>query len=294
MHAPTPNQDGALQVQDVVWADLTFILPQDEKPYFESSALTGDQPKVFFNTEDLVVPINDMRPLAHELSVDCHGFELMTFATAVDDLYDDDAIAGVYEAELITLLKAHLGADRAAVFDHTRRSDGVAGAANADGLRGPASRVHVDYTPRSGPQRAKNCLGEDEVGRILGSGGRISQINVWRPINGPVRRTPLAVADASSVAWEELIATDQRFPDRTGEIFQLAHGNGQRWFWAPNMADDEVLLIKGWDSLDDGRARFTPHGAFKLPGQDNNEDIGTPPRESIEARCFLVYEANTV
>ncbi|MFP6707403.1 MAG: CmcJ/NvfI family oxidoreductase [Alphaproteobacteria bacterium] len=294
MHAPTPNQDGALQVQDVVWADLTFILPQDEKPYFESSALTGDQPKVFFNTEDLVVPINDMRPLAHELSVDCHGFELMTFATAVDDLYDDDAIAGVYEAELITLLKAHLGADRAAVFDHTRRSDGVAGAANADGLRGPASRVHVDYTPRSGPQRAKDCLGEDEVDRILGSGGRISQINVWRPINGPVRRTPLAVADASSVAWEELIATDQRFPDRTGEIFQLAHGNGQRWFWAPNMADDEVLLIKGWDSLDDGRARFTPHGAFKLPGQDNNEDIGTPPRESIEARCFLVYEANTV
>ena len=294
MHAPTSNQDGALQVQDVVWADLTFILPQDEKPYFESSALTGDQPKVFFNTEDLVVPINDMRPLAHELSVDCHGFELMTFATAVDDLYDDDAIAGVYEAELITLLKAHLGADRAAVFDHTRRSDGVAGAANADGLRGPASRVHVDYTPRSGPQRAKDCLGEDEVDRILGSGGRISQINVWRPINGPVRRTPLAVADASSVAWEELIATDQRFPDRTGEIFQLAHGNGQRWFWAPNMADDEVLLIKGWDSLDDGRARFTPHGAFKLPGQDNNEDIGTPPRESIEARCFLVYEANTV
>ena len=293
MHAPSPSQDRALKGQAAVKAELTFIVPQDEKPYFKSSALTGDQPKVFFKTEDLVVTINDMRPLVHELSVDRHGFELMTFATAVDDLYDDEAIAGVYEAELITLLKARLGADRAAVFDHTRRSDGAAGAANADGLRGPASRVHVDYTPRSGPQRAKDRLGEDEVDRILGSGGRISQINVWRPINGPVRRTPLAVADASSVAWEELIATDQRFPDRTGEIFQLAHGDGQRWFWAPDMADDEVLLIKGWDSLDDGRARFTPHGAFKLPGQENNEDIGAPPRESIEARCFLVYEANT-
>ena len=33
------------------------------------------------------------------------------------------------------------------------------GAANPDGFRGPATRVHVDYTPKSGPQRAKDSLG---------------------------------------------------------------------------------------------------------------------------------------
>ncbi|MBT6428531.1 MAG: methyltransferase, partial [Rhodospirillaceae bacterium] len=74
-------------------------------------------------------------------------------------------------------------------------------------------------------------------------------------------------------------------PDRIGEIYQLAHGPAQQWYWAPEMDRDEVLLIKGWDSLDDGRAQFTPHGAFSLPDQDP----AAPPRESIEVRAYLIF-----
>ena len=95
---------------------------------------------------------------------------------------------------------AATGASRVVVFDATRRSDG-GGAKNRDGLRGPASRVHVDYTEKSGPQRVKDLLGEDEAARLAASGARIVQINVWRPIRGPVERSPLALADAASVAW---------------------------------------------------------------------------------------------
>jgi hypothetical protein len=47
-----------------------------------------------------------------------------------------------------------------------------------------------------------------------------------------------------------------------------------------------VLLIKGWDSLDDGRARFTPHGAFQTPETREN----APARESIEVRTLVVIE----
>ena len=32
------------------------------------------------------------------------------------------------------------------------------------------------------------------------------------------------------------------------------------------MTVDEVVLIKGWDSLEDGRTRFTPHGAIRAAG----------------------------
>ncbi len=269
-----------------VRAPLNFIVPQDDKPSFHSSALTGGLPKVFFETEDRLVTIRDMRPLADSLSLDRQGFELRHHKTAVDDLYDDAAVEAVYEPELEVLLKEATGADRVAIFDHTRRSDSADGAANPDGLRGPASRVHVDYTVASGPVRAADALGAEEVDRILGTGGRIVQINVWRPITGPVQRTPLALADAASVKTDELVATDQVFPDRVGEIYQLAHGSGQRWYWAPRMERDEVLLIKSWDSLDDGRARFTPHGAFPL--SDQNPDA--PARESIETRTYLVFE----
>ena len=284
-HEPLAPLADTTKANDVRGA-LTFIVPQETKPCFESSALTGGEPKVHFETEVHHVDVRDMRQVADLLSLDRQGFLLVRHETAVADLYDDKAIAGVYDRELEALLTALTGADRVAVFDHTRRSDSAEGAANPDGFRGPASRVHVDYTVDSGPKRAADVLGADEMDRVLSAGGRIVQINVWRPIRGPVLRTPIALADAGSVRPDELIATDQVFPDRVGEIYQLAHASDQRWYWAPRMERDEVLLIKGWDSLDDGRARFTPHGAFQLEEQESD----APPRESIEVRTYLVFE----
>ena len=266
-------------------AALTFITPSDTKPVFESSAITGGAPRVLFDTERHTVAIHDMRPLADAFSLDREGFELLHHRS-VADLYDDDAVEKVYYPEIEALLRSVTGASRVVIFDATRRSDAGAGAKNRDGLRGPASRVHVDYTAKSGPQRVKDLMGEAEAARLAASGARIIQINVWRPIRGPVQRSPLALADASSVAPEDLVATDQVFPDRVGEIYHLAHNPSQRWYYAPLMTPDEVLLIKGWDSRDDGRARFTPHGAFDLP--DTPKDAA--PRESIEVRTLVVIE----
>ncbi|MCH9675467.1 MAG: methyltransferase [Gammaproteobacteria bacterium] len=264
---------------------LTFIVPQESKPYFESSALTGGDSKAYFETEAREVTIRDMRALP-AASIDKEGFELVPHQSAVTDFYNDRSLKDVYEQELATLLTDRFGASRVAVFDHTRRSDAPEGAANPDGPRGPATRVHVDYTVVSGPKRAADALGQEEVTRILDGGGRIMQVNVWRPIVGPVRRTPLALADASSIAASELTATDQIFPDRIGEIYQIAYGPDQKWYWVPNMDRDEVLLIKGWDSLDDGRAMFTPHGAFELP----NQSPDAPARQSIEVRTYVIFE----
>jgi hypothetical protein len=283
--ATTPTTE--VRTSTDVRAALTFITPSDTKPAFQSSAYTGGAPRVFFDTERHTVEIHDMRPLAGALSLDREGFELLRHETAVGDLYDDDAIENVYSPEIDTLLRSVTGASRVIIFDVTRRSDSGAGAKNRDGLRGPASRVHVDYTEKSGPQRLEDLLGEAEAARLAASGARIVQINVWRPIRGPVERSPLALADASSVRAEDLIATDQVFPDRVGEIYHLTHHPVQRWYYAPLMTPDEVLLIKGWDSQDDGRARFTPHGAFDLPDTPKN----AAPRESIEVRTLLVIEA---
>ncbi len=269
-----------------VRAPLNFILPQKDKPVLESAALTGGAPRELFATEAREVEIQDLRAAADSLSLDREGFVLRHVPTAVGDLYDDQAVEGAYYAEIEALLKRELGASWVAIFDATRRSDGGPGAANRDGARGPAGRIHVDYTAASGPRRAADVLGESEVARLLAGGARIVQVNVWRPIRGPVQRAPLALADAASVRPEALVATDQVFPGRVGEIYHLAQEPGQRWYYAPEMTRDEVLLIKGWDSLDDGRARFTPHSAFALPQQRAD----APPRESIEVRTFAVID----
>ncbi|MGI9411422.1 MAG: CmcJ/NvfI family oxidoreductase [Hyphomicrobiaceae bacterium] len=280
--ATAPNR----RPTNAVRGALTFIVPQEKKPEFHSSALTGGDPKVFFEVEERFVDIADMRERADEFTVEHEGFELVRSETAVADLYDDDAVQTTYYREIEELLLERFGASRVVIFDATRRSDGGEGAANPDGRRGPARRVHVDYTAKSGPQRVSDVLGEDEAKRLQSYGARIVQVNVWRPISGPIKRAPLALADASSVGRDELVATDQVFPDRVGEIYHLAHAPTQKWYFAPDMTPDEIILIKGWDSLEDGRAQYTPHGAFELA--DTTPD--TPARESIEVRTLVIIE----
>lgn len=285
MGTTTLDRPAAAADRTVV-AELTFIRPQAEKPVIHSQALTGGPTRFFFEVESHAVPVHDLRPHAGRFTLDREGFAFRRQPTAVADLNDDAAVEGHYYEEICELLTRELGASRVAIFDATRRSDAGAGAANRDGARGPASRIHVDYTATSGPQRARDTLGDREVDDLLKRGARIVQVNVWRPIRGPVLRSPLALVDASTVDPSELHATDQVFPDRVGEIYHLSHDPAQAWYYAPEMTSDEVLLIKGWDSLEDGRARFTPHAAFALPDQDET----APPRESIEVRTFVIIE----
>ncbi|PPR31584.1 MAG: hypothetical protein CFH32_00002 [Alphaproteobacteria bacterium MarineAlpha9_Bin2] len=270
--------------------DLKFVVSQNSKPYFESSALTGTVPKIYFKTEIKSVDIQDIRSevLTEKFSIDKNGFELLTHETKVKDLYDDARIQGEYTSELKDFLIKLTGADGVEVFDYTRRSDGKIGAKNPDGVRGPADRVHIDYTAHSGPKRAIEILGIEKYNKVLESGGRVVQLNVWRPINGPVKRSPIAFADASSIARENLVATDQIFYDRVGEIYHILHSDEQRWKWVSLMDDNEILLLKGWDTLNDGRAIYTPHGSFILPDQKDSD----PPRESIEARVFFYFFGN--
>jgi len=280
----TTKKRADLERAGEVVASLTFITPQKTKPTFYSQAYTGGAPKFLFEVEQHAVPIADMRASAEQFTLDQHGFALRSAPTVTDDLYDDNAVRQSYHAEVVALLRRELGAREVAIFDVTRRSDAGGGAANQDGKRGAATRIHVDYTADSAPKRARDVFGEARFSELVAEGARIVQVNVWRPIRGPVRRSPLALADASTIAPADLVATDQVFPDRVGEIYHLTYDGRQRWYFAPEMTPDEVLLIKGWDSLDDGRAMFTPHTAFALPDQDDR----TPARESIEVRTFAV------
>ena len=269
-----------------VFAKLKFIIPQDKKPTYKSSALTGGAPEVFFQTEYRSVNIKDIRSVYNFFSLETNGFSLLKNKTNVKNFYDDDAIETTYKDEIEILLQKTTGAKEVFIFDYTRRSDSNdGGAENPDGKREPADRVHVDYTETSGPKRAIEIIGKNKFEECVKKKYRISQINVWRPIAGPVKRSPIAFADALSISSNDLVATDQIFPDRIGEIYHLLHSDLHKWFWVSNMNIDEVLLLKGWDSLDDGRARYTPHGSFKLP---NHADC-LSPRESIEVRAFLVY-----
>jgi hypothetical protein len=240
-------------------------------------------PKMSATYEPHDIVIRSLRPIASSISLDAEGFRLLSHRSNVRDFYSDDEVRGAHYAEVEKLVAEATGAVRIVVFDHTvRRRLENAQDGTSRPRREPVPRVHNDYTAKSGPQRVRDLL-PDEAERLLRR--RFSIINVWRPIRGPLEDAPLALCDARSIAAEDLVATDLLYEDRTGEIYNVRHNPAHRWFYAPRMSRDEVLLFRCYDSAEDGRARFVPHAAFEDPTAPRT----AIPRESIELRMLVFY-----
>src|SRR5262249_5181934 len=196
------------------------------------------------------VVIRNARPTLAQFALDVEGFGLVRQPSKVGDFYDEAEVKHAYYAEAERILEEVTGADRVFIFDHTLRRRVPGAEDRRSGVpRQPVPRVHVDHTERSGPQRVRDLF-PDEAERLLR--GRVQTINLWRPIRGPLEDMPLAVCDARSVSPEELVASDLVYRDRTGETYAVLFHPRHRWFYVPRMQTDEVLLLKCYDSLNDG------------------------------------------
>jgi hypothetical protein len=227
------------------------------------------------------VTIDDGRALAGELSLDRNGFVLVRHPTAVRDFFDAAGLKAVYYPEVERLVREQSGASRVVVFDHTLRS-GDEGEREARLIREPVLSAHNDYTEWSGPQRVRDLLPAEAESLLQ---GRFAIIQVWRAINQPIRANPLALADARSIAPGDLLVSERRYPDRVGQTYRLKYNPAHRWFYFPQLARDEAIVFKVYDSATDGRARFTPHTSFADPATPS----GAPPRQSIEARVLAFF-----
>ena len=233
------------------------------------------------NSEAHRVTIRNGRPLAADFVFEREGFRFVPSRSQVKDFFDDTEVRRVYDPECEALIKQVSGAKRVVVFDHTLRT------ANDDDrvakkIRDVVSRVHNDYTEWSGPQRVRDIMG-GEAEALLD--GRFAIIQVWRPINHPVESHPLAICDARTIKPEHLVVNERRYQDRTGQTFAITHDPGERWYWFPHMRPDEALVFKTYESVKDGRARWTAHTAFEDPTSPPH----ARPRESIEIRTLAFF-----
>lgn len=269
---------------EVVEAPVKYLADAAAVPVYVASVGGGDATLHKGNYVMQTVAIHDGRARPEPFSLDREGFALVTQASAVQDFYDDAQIAAVYDAEVKALLRNETGAARVEIFDHTRRAASLE-VQKARQIREPASIIHNDYTARSGPRRLRDHFAETpgEAEALLQR--RFAIVNVWRSIRGVVRTAPLALCDAASVAPEDLVSVERRARDRIGEIQQALYSPAHRWYCFPEMGPGEALLIKTYDSAEDGRARFTIHTSF----EDPRAPADAPPRESLETRCFVFF-----
>ncbi len=271
----------ALADQKSVVAPLNFLVPMAEKPVAYNYEPPPGVPQRTGRGEEHWVRIRDARPLIGRLSLDKEGFVLLRHQTAMTNFYNEEEIKSVYYPECERVMREATGAVRVVAFDHIVRNAAVA-AIKGSAIKMPAKRVHNDYTAWSSPQRVRDLMGA-EAEELLEN--RFAIINLWRPIRGPLLESPLALCDAESLAEENLIANDLKYPDRTGETYSITYNPDQRYYYFPKMQPDEAVLIRCFDSALKGPHRFSAHTGF----DDPESPADAPPRESIEVRTLVFF-----
>jgi hypothetical protein len=275
----------AAQTENVVSvaASLNYLIDTGEKPVSASTAPGGARVTTHTGKyESRSVTINNGRLSRESFSLEREGFVLVNHETKLTNFYDEEEVRTIYYPEMERLVKQMTGASKVLIFDHTLRAADDATREEKQ-IGGPVRNVHNDYTEWSGPQRVRDLLPAEEAAERLQN--RFAVIQIWRPIRKPVESSPLAIADARSLATKNLIATERRYPDRIGEIYHITFNPDHRWFYFPNMQTNEALVFKTYDSATDGRARWTAHAAFDDPASASD----APPRESIEIRTLAFF-----
>jgi hypothetical protein len=268
-----------------VEATLSYQAPTAERPVTYQYQPPPGIPQTTRKSDPHIVQIHNAKPFTNEFTLDRNGFCLIRHLTAVSDFYDEKQVRDIYYPEMEELLRQLTGAARTTVFDHIVRSVPVL-KQGGKGVKPPATSVHNDYTLKSAPQRVRDLLPADEAEALLRK--RFAIINVWRPIRAPLRDAPIAVCDARTISTEDFIPADLKYPDRNGEVYVVRYNPKHRWYYFPQMLADEALLLKCYDSADDGRARFTAHAAFVDPTTPPHD----PGRESIEVRALVFSRRN--
>ena len=276
------SQAAELDVEpDTIEATLNYIVDDGSKVFTIVAAPGGSDTRSGGTPDPHRVAIHNGRPFAERFALERNGFRFVRHDTKVKDFYDEDEIARVYYPEMVELIKAESGAKRVVVFDHTLRT-ADSEMRESKKIRDVVSRVHNDYTEWSAPQRVRDIL-PDEAEELLQR--RFAIIQTWRPIRHPVETNPLAMADAQTLAPDDMIVSERRAPGRIGQTYAIRYNPAHKWYWFPRMRREEAYVFKVFDSMKDGRARWTAHTAFEDPTTPPN----ARPRESIEIRTMAFF-----
>lgn len=284
MNEPSTMGEGA--PAGAVHAEIDFLAPAEDRrrPFSYGYEPGSDEapPTAAFAAHR--VEIRNIRAESRRLSLDEQGATLIEHRSRVQDFYDNRELAAVYYPEAAGAIRAATGADRVIVFDHNVRR-GLSLALHPDryGQGRPVLHAHTDYTETSAASRLGDQLGPHTT---ISQYRRVLQVNLWRPVRGPLRDFPLAICDGSTIDPRRLVAVDLIYPDRRGEIFYLTHDPQQRWYYAADMGVDEAWIFKNYDSQTNAAARFAAHSAFCEPPREVRVD----PRESIEVRAFALFD----
>ncbi|WP_316399102.1 CmcJ/NvfI family oxidoreductase [Bradyrhizobium sp. 33ap4] len=260
-----------------------------------------------FSFVDHDVTIRNARPIVDELSLDKEGFALIQHRLSCANERDPEAFQKEYLDEMVPFIKDYFSASRVTTADLggvalrsiggdlfrrpevEGRGAGVeigedAGEAGKHSVRNfGVGYAHCDYAPIAGPQIA--ARDSQLQGSEIRWYSRLMIIQTWCALSPPPQDLPLAFCDGSSVPETDLVVTPLT---KLGEIISVwipYYRPSHRWYYFPEMTQDEFVLFKGYDSDTHYKPRST-HSAF-----DNRRLYpNAKPRESVETRLYVYYD----
>ncbi|KAK0652756.1 hypothetical protein B0T16DRAFT_505420 [Cercophora newfieldiana] len=141
--------------------------------------------------------------------------------------------------------------------------------------------MSVDHTKTSVEQSFRSRLGT-EAEDILS--GRFIYANVWRPLKGPNRDWPLALAGTLGVNPDtDFEAADYVRPELLTESYLVYYNKKCQWYYLSDQQPSEALLFRQYDSQGSSKPGV-PHVAFFDPDSEDGE-----PRESIEVNLAVFW-----
>jgi hypothetical protein len=245
--------------------------------------------------------VYDARPIADDLSLDREGFKLIRHPSPLASRGDVELLRRewlAYLEDLAPAVQAALGASW--IVPRTASNTGVVVRSatrikpgepfyyvrNKGGIEVPFPNAHMDYTKASALNLAR--AEHYQRGIVERPYSRMIIIQAWQAISPPPQDRPLALMDASTLDAADTfpMGSDPDPDDFSGDAIRarlVVFNPAQRWHYFSNMAADEVILFKGYDTAN---AATPPHGSFL------NEAVAAHahPRESVEGRFFVYYE----
>lgn len=231
--------------------------------------------------------------LAGPFTLDGHGFELGSYPTDITDWEANYGPETRYAEQVSDIAKAMTGADLVVPMGGMVRCSGLTGPT----VQPPAAEAHVDFTGASANRIAQMLFNKACPG---GAGfDRFICFSLWRALSPPPQDMPLALCEGGSVRDDEGTANtkvdvdviptgDDLFAPIEGEENMAAatifhHSADHKWWYFPDMTEDEVIFIKFHDS-DHSRVWRAPHTAFRDTSRPDAQ-----VRRSMEFRSVAFF-----
>lgn len=257
-------------------ATVNYHVHRDERQAFHIDA-DGVKGKIVWpELAPTSVSVSDVRTLPQRLTFTSDSIAFYKTTTAVKDFEHGSDWQSAYDQELTALLTDKVSAAEVVVFDHTVRIDDPAS------KRPPARNVHSDYSADGARQRLRDLLGEEKAAEW--SNGHYGFINIWRPVEQPINRTPLGFVRTHSTEPQDWILLDLIYPDRVGQILGLVENRTHEWIYQSRMTPDEVALFNIYDNQ--GLPSIA-HSALDMAEDASVSSI----RKSVESRTLVRYSS---